>query len=102
METRSLYGVHLQVISGLVHCNQRMLSNHKQRRNDVQISPNHTFKSVVTPRDAKLSEDAARDLTVATVSPSMTFESLVDVHYPLISGPVDRHQVHSIEFSMLW
>jgi phosphoribosylaminoimidazolecarboxamide formyltransferase / IMP cyclohydrolase len=55
-ETRSVYGVQLT-----------------QRRNDVKISPKDTFQSVVVPKDSKqLSEDALRDLTVATIAVKYT------------------------------
>jgi phosphoribosylaminoimidazolecarboxamide formyltransferase / IMP cyclohydrolase len=55
-ETRSVYGVQLT-----------------QRRNDVKISPKDTFQSVVVPKDSKqLSEDALRDLTIATIAVKYT------------------------------
>jgi phosphoribosylaminoimidazolecarboxamide formyltransferase/IMP cyclohydrolase len=50
-ETRTVYGITLQ-----------------QHRNDVEISPK-SFSTLVTPKDAgALSESAARDLTVATIT----------------------------------
>ncbi|POR36520.1 Bifunctional purine biosynthesis protein ADE17 [Tolypocladium paradoxum] len=50
-ETRSVYGINLQ-----------------QHRNDVEISPK-SFNTIVTPKDAgALSESAARDLTIATIT----------------------------------
>lgn len=52
IETRTVYGMKLQ-----------------QQRNDVQISPQSTFGSIVTPKDLKqLPEHALRDLTVATTA----------------------------------
>lgn len=55
-ETRSVYGIQLT-----------------QRRNDVKISPKETFSSVVVPKDSKsLSEEALRDLTVATIAVKYT------------------------------
>ncbi|KAJ8123016.1 hypothetical protein ONZ43_g929 [Nemania bipapillata] len=50
METRTVYGVTLA-----------------QRRNDVEISP-ESFTQTVTPKDFKIPESAARDLTVATIA----------------------------------
>lgn len=51
-ETRTLYGVQLT-----------------QHRNDVVISPQKTFSTVITPKDsAALSDSALRDLTVATIA----------------------------------
>ena len=54
-ETRTVYGVHLS-----------------QGRNEVTISPNETFSSVVVPKSSDrpqpLSPTALRDLTVATIA----------------------------------
>ncbi|OJJ44662.1 hypothetical protein ASPZODRAFT_144623 [Penicilliopsis zonata CBS 506.65] len=51
-ETRTLYGVQLT-----------------QHRNDVVISPQKTFNTIVTPKDLQqLPEAALRDLTVATIA----------------------------------
>ncbi|KAL7900038.1 bifunctional purine biosynthesis protein [Trichoderma sp. SZMC 28014] len=51
VETRTVYGVTLQ-----------------QHRNDAEISPK-TFSTIITPKDAgALPENAARDLTVATIT----------------------------------
>ncbi|KAK1241525.1 hypothetical protein MKX08_001499 [Trichoderma sp. CBMAI-0020] len=51
IETRTVYGVTLQ-----------------QHRNDAEISPK-TFSTIITPKDAgALPENAARDLTVATIT----------------------------------
>ena len=56
LETRTVYGVQLQ-----------------QHRNDVQISPKETFKSIITPKDSDpLPESALRDLTVATIALKFT------------------------------
>jgi phosphoribosylaminoimidazolecarboxamide formyltransferase/IMP cyclohydrolase len=50
-ETRTVYGINLQ-----------------QHRNDYEVSPK-SFKTIITPKDsAPLSESAARDLTVATIT----------------------------------
>lgn len=50
-ETRSVYGINLQ-----------------QARNDVQISPKH-FSTIITPKDtSSLPAEAARDLTIATIT----------------------------------
>ncbi len=55
-ETRTVYGVNLT-----------------QGRNDVKISPNETFNSVIRPKDSdKLSDSALRDLTVATIAVKYT------------------------------
>jgi hypothetical protein len=52
IETRTVYGVSLQ-----------------QGRNDVQISPQDTFSSVIIPKDSpRLPNSALRDLTVATIA----------------------------------
>ena len=52
VETRTVYGMKMQ-----------------QQRNDVLISPQQTFESVVTPKTLKqLPEHALRDLTVATTA----------------------------------
>ncbi len=52
IETRTVYGVHLQ-----------------QHRNDVQITPKDSFATVVVPKDARpLPDSALRDLTVATIA----------------------------------
>ena len=52
IETRSVYGVQLQ-----------------QHRNDVQISPNDSFNSIVIPKNSPpLPESALRDLCVATTT----------------------------------
>ncbi|KAM0486866.1 hypothetical protein ACHAPX_000130 [Trichoderma viride] len=51
VETRTVYGVTLQ-----------------QHRNDAEISPK-TFSTIITPKDAgALPDNAARDLTVATIT----------------------------------
>ncbi|RAH57008.1 bifunctional purine biosynthesis protein Ade16 [Aspergillus piperis CBS 112811] len=51
-ETRTLYGVQLT-----------------QHRNDIVITPQKTFNTVITPKDLKaLPESALRDLTVATIA----------------------------------
>jgi phosphoribosylaminoimidazolecarboxamide formyltransferase / IMP cyclohydrolase len=51
-ETRTVYGIQLS-----------------QGRNDVEITPNDTFSSIVRPQDSKpLPEPALRDLTVATIA----------------------------------
>ena len=51
-ESRSVYGITLA-----------------QHRNDVQISPNSTFSTIITPKDSpSLPESALRDLTVATIA----------------------------------
>ena len=56
METRSVYGIQMS-----------------QRRNDVRISPKETFNSVITPKNSPaLSEDALRDLTIATIAVKYT------------------------------
>ncbi|KFA73133.1 hypothetical protein S40288_07491 [Stachybotrys chartarum IBT 40288] len=50
-ETRTVYGINLQ-----------------QHRNDVEITPK-SFSTIITPKDAgSLPENAARDLTVATIT----------------------------------
>lgn len=50
-ETRTVYGINLQ-----------------QHRNDIEISPK-SFTTIITPKDGgALSEAAARDLTVATIT----------------------------------
>ncbi|KAL2007040.1 hypothetical protein VTN00DRAFT_8478 [Thermoascus crustaceus] len=52
METRTLYGVQLS-----------------QHRNDVVITPQKTFNTIITPKEMKsLPESALRDLTVATIA----------------------------------
>ncbi|BCS29097.1 phosphoribosylaminoimidazolecarboxamide formyltransferase/IMP cyclohydrolase [Aspergillus puulaauensis] len=51
-ETRTVYGIQLN-----------------QHRNDVVISPQKTFNTIITPKDLKSLPDAAlRDLTVATIA----------------------------------
>ncbi|XHG00720.1 bifunctional phosphoribosylaminoimidazolecarboxamide formyltransferase/IMP cyclohydrolase [Aspergillus wentii] len=50
-ETRTLYGVQVT-----------------QHRNDVVISPQKTFNTVITPKDKALPDSALRDLTVATIA----------------------------------
>ena len=56
METRSVYGIQMS-----------------QRRNDVRISPKETFNSIIVPKNSEpLSEDALRDLTVATIAVKYT------------------------------
>ncbi len=51
-ESRTVYGVQLT-----------------QGRNDVQISPNETFNSIICPKHSpKLPDSALRDLTVATIA----------------------------------
>ncbi|KAJ9635748.1 bifunctional purine biosynthesis protein ADE17 [Exophiala oligosperma] len=55
-EVRTVYGVQLT-----------------QGRNDVKISPNETFKSVIRPKNGpQLSDSALRDLTVATIAVKYT------------------------------
>ncbi|KAM0332278.1 hypothetical protein ACHAQA_002554 [Verticillium albo-atrum] len=55
VETRTVYGITLQ-----------------QHRNDAKIGPN-IFNTIITPKDsAPLSEDALRDLTVATLAVKYT------------------------------
>ncbi|KAL9944502.1 hypothetical protein ACHAQF_006602 [Verticillium nonalfalfae] len=55
VETRTVYGIKLQ-----------------QHRNDAKIGPN-IFGTIITPKDsAPLSEDALRDLTVATLAVKYT------------------------------
>ncbi|CRK15375.1 hypothetical protein BN1708_017386, partial [Verticillium longisporum] len=55
VETRTVYGIKLQ-----------------QHRNDAKIGPN-IFSTIITPKDsAPLSEDALRDLTVATLAVKYT------------------------------
>lgn len=49
-ETRTVYGINLQ-----------------QHRNDVEITPK-SFTTILTPKDGTLSESAARDLAVATIT----------------------------------
>ena len=51
IETRTVYGVSLQ-----------------QQRNDVKIDSKSSFKSIITPKDASISEAGLRDLTVATIA----------------------------------
>lgn len=50
-ETRTVYGINLQ-----------------QHRNDVEISAAKSFNSIITPKDASLPENAARDLAIATIT----------------------------------
>lgn len=51
-ESRTVYGIQLT-----------------QGRNDVQITPQSTFNTIITPKDSPdLPESALRDLTVATIS----------------------------------
>ncbi len=51
-ETRTVYGIQLN-----------------QHRNDIVISPQKTFNTIITPKDLKSLPDAAlRDLTVATIA----------------------------------
>jgi len=50
-ESRSVYGVHLE-----------------QTRNDALITPNESFNAVMTCKEKGLTEDAKRDLTVATIA----------------------------------
>lgn len=51
-ETRTVYGIQLQ-----------------QHRNDVLISPDDTFNTILSPKDSgPLPESALRDLTVATIA----------------------------------
>jgi phosphoribosylaminoimidazolecarboxamide formyltransferase/IMP cyclohydrolase len=55
-ETRTVYGIQLS-----------------QGRNDVKITPNDTFNSIVRPKDSQpLPESALRDLTVATIAVKYT------------------------------
>lgn len=64
-ETRTVYGVSLT-----------------QGRNDVQITPGNTFKSVVRPEGgAKLSEQTLQDLTVATIALKYTQSNSVCYAY---------------------
>lgn len=63
-ETRTVYGVTLQ-----------------QHRNDVEISPK-SFDTIITPKDAgALPENAARDLTVATITLKYTQSNSVCYAY---------------------
>jgi phosphoribosylaminoimidazolecarboxamide formyltransferase/IMP cyclohydrolase len=63
-ETRTVYGINLQ-----------------QHRNDVEISPK-SFSTIITPKDAgALSESAARDLTVATITLKYTQSNSVCYAY---------------------
>jgi phosphoribosylaminoimidazolecarboxamide formyltransferase / IMP cyclohydrolase len=55
-ETRTVYGISLT-----------------QGRNDVKISPQDTFTSIIRPKDSgRLSDSALRDLTVATIAVKYT------------------------------
>jgi phosphoribosylaminoimidazolecarboxamide formyltransferase/IMP cyclohydrolase len=55
-ETRTVYGVHLS-----------------QHRNDARISPQESFRNIITPKDSPpLPESALRDLTVATIAVKYT------------------------------
>lgn len=64
-ETRTIYGVSLT-----------------QGRNDVQITPQNTFKSVVRPEGGtQLSEQTLRDLTVATIALKYTQSNSVCYAY---------------------
>ena len=64
-EVRTIYGVHLT-----------------QGRNDVQITPQSTFTSVVRPEGgAKLPEQALQDLTVATIALKFTQSNSVCYAY---------------------
>jgi phosphoribosylaminoimidazolecarboxamide formyltransferase / IMP cyclohydrolase len=51
VETRQVYGISLQ-----------------QGRNDVQILPHESFRSIITPKDAELPPSALCDLTLATIA----------------------------------
>ncbi|KAI4199897.1 MAG: hypothetical protein LQ346_002506 [Caloplaca aetnensis] len=56
IETRTVYGIHLQ-----------------QHRNDIQINPKETFGSIIVPKESSpLPESALRDLTVATIAVKYT------------------------------
>lgn len=65
-ESRTVYGVNLT-----------------QGRNDVKITPQNTFTSVIRPKNAqgKVSEDALRDLTVATIALKYTQSNSVCYAY---------------------
>ncbi|KAF1987714.1 AICARFT/IMPCHase bienzyme [Aulographum hederae CBS 113979] len=54
-ETRSVFGITLS-----------------QHRNDAQISPQSSFSTTITPKDASLPDPAVRDLTVATIALKFT------------------------------
>lgn len=62
-ETRTVYGITLS-----------------QQRNDVEITP-RSFSTVITPKDANLSEAALRDLTVATIALKYTQSNSVCYAY---------------------
>ncbi len=65
METRSVYGIQMS-----------------QRRNDVRVSPKETFRSVIVPKNSgELSDDALRDLTVATIAVKYTQSNSVCYAY---------------------
>ena len=65
METRSVYGIQMS-----------------QRRNDVKVSPKETFNSIIVPKNSgELSEDALRDLTVATIAVKYTQSNSVCYAY---------------------
>jgi phosphoribosylaminoimidazolecarboxamide formyltransferase / IMP cyclohydrolase len=65
METRSVYGVQMT-----------------QRRNDMRIIPKETFRSIVVPKDSPpLSDEALRDLTVATIAVKYTQSNSVCYAY---------------------
>jgi phosphoribosylaminoimidazolecarboxamide formyltransferase / IMP cyclohydrolase len=51
IETRTVYGLHLQ-----------------QHRNDVAINPSDTFQTIATKNSPALPDSALRDLTVATIA----------------------------------
>lgn len=64
-EVRTVYGVNLT-----------------QGRNDVKITPQNTFNTVIRPEGgAKLSDDALRDLTVATIALKYTQSNSVCYAY---------------------
>ena len=65
METRSVYGIQMS-----------------QRRNDVKVSPKETFNSIIVPKNSgQLSDDALRDLTVATIAVKYTQSNSVCYAY---------------------
>lgn len=65
MDTRSVYGIQMS-----------------QRRNDVRVSPKETFNSIIVPKNSgQLSDDALRDLTVATIAVKYTQSNSVCYAY---------------------
>jgi phosphoribosylaminoimidazolecarboxamide formyltransferase/IMP cyclohydrolase len=65
METRSVYGVQMT-----------------QRRNDVRVIPKETFNSIIVPKDSPpLSQEALRDLAIATIAVKYTQSNSVCYAY---------------------